>query len=228
MLVSFPVSRCLRAQWLAGERPSGLGPSPSLDPLTHRFAVWAGRQGGTCADIGCGGGIAAAAALIRGARVVAIDPDTSSIEPLLAQLPVQQRARLQVVGGRLPTVHFDAASLTAIHASRVFHLLEGAEIRQSLQQFRHWLRKDGKLFISVLTPDGEHWADFRQEYARRCENNDVWPGAADPRRPHLLDAHVLQRELTRAGFLVEQALEFPLAWDASQNCYGVVATTLFR
>jgi SAM-dependent methyltransferase len=228
MLMSFPVSRRLQPQWPLAERPSGLGLSPSLDPLTHRFAVWAGRQGGACADIGCGAGIATAAALIRGARVVAIDPDTSSFEPLLAQLPVQQRARVRVVGGRLPNLHFDAAGLTSIHAARVFHLLEGGEIRQSLQQFRDWLRKDGKLFISVLTPDGEHWADFRQEYARRCAKNDVWPGAADSRRPHLLDQHVLQRELTRAGFSVDEVLEFPLAWDAAQICCGVVATPLVR
>jgi SAM-dependent methyltransferase len=228
MLMSFPLLRRLPPQWPIAERPSGLGLSPSLDPLTHRFAVWAGRQGGTSADIGCGGGIATAAALTRGARVVAIDPDTSNLEPLLAQLPVQQRARVQVLGGRVPNLHFDTGGLTSIHAARVFHLLEGGEIRQSLRQFRDWLRQDGKLFISVLTPAGEHWADFRQEYARRCEENDVWPGAADSHRPHLIDRHVLQRELTRAGFSVDEVLEYPLAWDAAQICCGVVATSLLR
>ena len=228
MLMSFPVLRPLQPDWTMVERPSGLGLSPSLDPLTHRFAVWAGRQGGTCADIGCGGGIATAAALVRGARVVAVDPDTSNIEPLLAQLPVQQRARVHVLGGGLPSLHFDPASLTSIHAARVFHLLEGGEIRQSLQQFRDWLRQDGKLFISVLTPDGSHWAAFHPEYARRCAKNEVWPGAADSRRPHLLDHHVLQRELTRAGFSIEEMMEFPLAWDTAQICCGVVAAPLVR
>ena len=228
MLMSFPVLRPLLADWTMPEPPSGLGLSPSLDPLTHRFAVWAGRQGGTCADIGCGGGIATAAALVRGARVVAIDPDTSNIAPLLAQIPVQLRARVNVLGGRLPTLHFDPASLTAIHAARVLHLLEGSEIRQSFQHFRDWLRQDGKLFISVLTPDGSHWARFHQEYARLCENNEVWPGAADSFRPHLLDQHILQRELTRAGFSVAELLEFPLAWDATQVCCGIVATPLLR
>ncbi|MBS0419465.1 MAG: class I SAM-dependent methyltransferase [Proteobacteria bacterium] len=223
MLMSFPALRALQPDWAMPERPSGLGLSPSLDPLTHRFAVWAGREGGTSVDIGCGGGIAAAAALVRGARVVAIDPDTSNIEPLLAQLPVRQRAHLRVLGGRLPTLQFESASLTAIHAARVLHLLEGNEIRQSLRQFRGWLRPDGRLFISVLTPHGSHWAGFHREYARRCENDEVWPGAADSRRPHLLDQRVLQRELTRAGFRVDELLDFPLAWDATQMCCGIVA-----
>jgi hypothetical protein len=38
-----------------------------------------------------------------------------------------------------------------------------------------------------------------------------------------LDPHVLQRELTLAGFGVEEFLSFPLAWDPSQICCGVVA-----
>ena len=224
MLMSFPASLRLQPQWPGAEPPSGLGLSPSLDPLTHRFAVWAGSVGGTSVDIGCGGGIATAAALVRGARVIAVDPDTSSIEPLLAHLPVQQRARLRVVGGRLPALQFDPASVIAVHAARVFHLLEGGELRQSLRHFRDWLRQDGKVFVSVLTPLGSHWAGFRQEYARRCETDEVWPGAGNSGRPHLLDQHVLQRELACAGFSVDELLQFPLAWDAAQICCGVVAT----
>ena len=198
--------------------------SPRLDPLTHRFAMWAGtRYGTTCADIGCGAGIATAAALMRGARVIAIDPDTTHIQPLLGQLPVQQYSRIDVRSGRLPALGLKPGSLTSIHVARVFHLLDGAAIRGSLLRFADYLRRDGKLFISVLTPDGEHWADFRQDYARRCELDETWPGAADAQRPHLLDQHVLERELTLAGFGVEEFLSFPLAWDPSQMCCGVVA-----
>jgi SAM-dependent methyltransferase len=201
-----------------------MGMSPRLDPLTHRFAMWAGRRYGTvCADVGCGAGIATAAALVRGARVIAIDPDTNSIHPLLAQLPVQQYARIDVRSGRLPNLSLPAASLTSIHAARVFHLLDGAAIRKSLQRFSDCLRKDGKLFISVLTPDGEYWSTFRKEYDRRCALNETWPGAPDARWPHLLDEHVLERELTLAGFGIEDSMTFPLAWDPSQICCGVVA-----
>jgi len=225
MPLSFPASRRVPDwSWAAPSRPSGLGMSPRLDPLTHRFAMWAGRRyGTTCADIGCGAGIATTAALMRGACVVAIDPDVSPIQPLLGQLTVQQFARVDVRCGRLPSLGLAPASLTSIHVARVFHLLDGGAIRGSLQHFSDYLRKDGKLFISVLTPEGEHWADFKQEYARRCERDELWPGAADSRRPHLLDQHVLERELTLAGFGVEEFLSFPLAWDPSQMCCGVVA-----
>jgi SAM-dependent methyltransferase len=198
--------------------------SPRLDPLTHRFAMWAGRRRGTtCADVGCGAGIATAAALVRGARVIAIDPDINSIQPLLAQLPVKQYACIDVRSGRLPSLSLPAGSLTSIHVARVFHLLDGVAIRSSLQRCSDWLRKDGKLFISVLTPGGEYWSRFRQEYDRRCAVNETWPGAADARRPHLIDEHVLERELTLAGFGIEDSMTFPLAWDPSQICCGVVA-----
>jgi SAM-dependent methyltransferase len=198
--------------------------SPRLDPLTHRFAMWAGRRyGTTCADIGCGAGIATVAALVRGARVIAVDPETSRIQPLLAQLSVQDHARIEVRGGELPNVKLAPSSLTSIHVARVFHLLDGREIRDSLQRFAESLRRDGKLFISVLTPRGDYWSNFRQDYERRCAFNETWPGAADSRHPHLLDEHVLERELTLAGFGVEEFLSFPLAWDPAQICCGVVA-----
>jgi SAM-dependent methyltransferase len=224
---SFPASRRAQSEWPwpPAPVPTGMGMSPRLDPLTHRFAMWAGRRyGTTCADVGCGAGIATAAALVRGARVIAIDPDTNSIQPLLVQLPVQQYARIDVRRGQLPQLSLPAAaSLTSIHVARVFHLLDGAAIRESLQRFSDHLRKDGKLFISVLTPGGEYWSHFRQEYARRCAVNETWPGAADSRRPHLIDEHVLGRELTLAGFGIEESLTFPLAWDPSQICCGIVA-----
>jgi len=226
MPLSFPATRRVQPDWhwSAGNQPSGLGMSPRLDPLTHRFAMWAGRRyGTTCADIGCGAGIATAAALVRGARVIAVDPDTTRIQPLLAQLAVQDHARIDLRSGELPDLKLAPGSLTAIHVARVFHLLDGREIRESLRRFSEFLRRDGKLFISVLTPEGEYWAKFRQDYERRCAFNETWPGAADSRRPHLLDQHVLERELTLAGFGVEEFLSFPLAWDPSQICCGVVA-----
>lgn len=160
---------------------------------------------------------------MRGARVIAIDPDTSTIQPLLAQLTVEQYARIEVRRAELPNLELAAASLSFVHLARVFHLLEGPAIRESLQRLADCLRKDGKLFLSVLTPDGEYWSDYRQEYERRCALNETWPGAVDPRTPHLLDEHVLQRELTLAGFGVEEFLSFPLPWDPSQMCCGVVA-----
>ncbi len=164
MPLSFPATRRVQPDWhwSAGNQPSGLGMSPRLDPLTHRFAMWAGRRyGTTCADIGCGAGIATAAALVRGARVIAVDPDTTQIQPLLAQLAVQDHARIDLRSGELPTLQLAPGSLTSIHVARVFHLLDGREIRDSLQRFSEYLRKDGKLFISVLTPEGEYWAKFQ-------------------------------------------------------------------
>jgi hypothetical protein len=43
---------------------------------------------------------------------------------------------------------------------------------------------------------------------------------------HLLDAQVLRRELTSAGFRVEDVSRYVLPWDAEQSCCAVVASRL--
>ena len=40
---------------------------------------------------------------------------------------------------------------------------------------------------------------------------------------HLLDEHVLRRELETAGFIIEQIGCYTLPWDTDQVCCGVVA-----
>ena len=69
-------------------------------------------------------------------RVIAIDPDTNSIQPLLAQLPVKQYARIDVRSARLANLGLPPASLTSIHVARVFHLLDGPTIGVPAALFR--------------------------------------------------------------------------------------------
>lgn len=231
MIVSFPASPAVSPTFTeCSELPAGLGMSPRLDPLTFRFAAWAGYHPEPCADIGCGAGLATAAAVARGARVHAVDPDVSAVRSLFTQLSVQEYARVHVREGSLPGLRFELSSLGSIHVARVFHLLDGTRIRQSLRNFRSWLMPEGKLFISALTPHGDYWAPFRREYVRRCAEGVTWPGLADLpgferslRCAHLIDERVLQRELTSAGFRVEELFCYPLSWDPSQICCGVVA-----
>jgi SAM-dependent methyltransferase len=233
MIVCFPASSSTPPMLLEfRDLPPGMGMSPRLDPLTFRFAAWAGYHEQPCADIGCGAGLATAAALARGARVHAIDPDVSAVRSLLNQLSVQEYARADFREGSLPNLHFESSSLGSIHVARVFHLLDGACLRKSVQSFRDWLIPGGKLFISVLTPHGDYWSLFRSEYDRRCAEGEAWPGLAEirgsdrrSRRAHLIDERVLQRELTAAGFRIEELFCFPLSWDPSQICCGVVAAS---
>src|SRR5690242_3305661 len=108
MVITFPVPP-RRAPALRGDslRLSALnGMSPALDELSLKFAMWAGQSGKACLDVGCGAGLASAAALARGGRVVAVDPDPAMIQQLRARVPVQQYARLDVLTAGLPDLEF--------------------------------------------------------------------------------------------------------------------------
>jgi SAM-dependent methyltransferase len=209
--------------------------SPALDDLTMRFALFARITGGDVLDIGCGDGIASAAALMRGARVYAIDPDQAALEHLLTRIPPVHAHRLKVRIGSLPGVDFKYPRFSAVHASRVLHLLDPLAVQRSLQKFFHWLYPGGKLFLSTLTSAGEYWAFAESEIAQRQREDDPWPGylpEVSRLRPHwrgasaavhLLDEPILRRELRAAGFEIEHQQSAPLPRDPEQVCCAVVA-----
>jgi len=208
--------------------------SPALDALSFKFAMWAGRVTAACLDVGCGAGVATRAALARGARVVAVDPDLGMLHQLLTQLPVIQFGRICVKPARLDELDFAAGELAAVHISRVLHRLDGDAIQQSLRDIWRWLQPEGKLFLSAFTPSGSYWKDFSAEFAGRAKRGDRWPGyIGDVSRYdrfsqagtscHLLSEAVLTRELGALGFEIEDSLNYSLAWDGTQTCCGVVA-----
>jgi SAM-dependent methyltransferase len=208
--------------------------SPALDELSLKFAMWAGQSGKTCLDIGCGAGLACAAALARGGRIVAVDPDPALIQQLLASVPVQQYARLAVRTAALPDLDFKDAGFAAIHVARVLHRLDGRALRISLGKFFRWLYPHGKLFVSALTPLGSFWQTFHPEFLRRVTGVSEWPGyiedlsqfnvTAEPGVTcHLLDENVLGREMQTAGFLIESTLRYSLLWEPEQICCSMIA-----
>jgi SAM-dependent methyltransferase len=214
--------------------------SPGLDPLSLKFAIEACSADGMLVDIGCGDGCATLAALQRGGRVVAVDPDMASIQHLLGCVPAEQRRRVKLRVAGLPQVDFKAAAFPAVHAARVLHFLDGPAIECSLRKFFRWLYPRGKLFVSVLTPAGAAWSPFQAEYRRRFAAGARWPGhiedpaayfqcgedgsTNEPRMVHLLDQHVLGQELEAAGFRIQEAGCYALPWDPEQMCCAIVAT----
>jgi SAM-dependent methyltransferase len=236
MIISFPVTP-RRAPDLRGDswRSSALNAmSPALDELSLQFAMWAGKSGKTCVDIGCGAGLASAAALARGGRVVAVDPDPAMIQQLRARVPVQQYARLDVRTAGLPELEFKESGFAAVHAARVLHTLDGPALQASLAKFFRWLHPHGKLFVSALTPLGSFWQLFHSEFLRRVTSGAAWPGYIEDLSQfhvmtgqgvscHLLDENVLGREMQTAGFVVETTLRYSLPWEPEQICCSMIA-----
>jgi SAM-dependent methyltransferase len=209
--------------------------SPALDDLSMQFAMYARTAPGDVLDIGCGDGIATAAALTRGATVYAVDPDQAALHHLLARVPPMHARHLRVRMGSLPGVDFKFPRFSAVHAARVLHFLDPLALQRSLQKFFHWLYPNGKLFISTLTSAGDYWEFAENEIIQRKLAQDPWPGyLADIRRlrphwdgvsdaVHLLDEPILRRELAAAGFEIEYIHSYPLPWDIDQMCCAVVA-----
>jgi SAM-dependent methyltransferase len=200
-----------------------------------RFALFARSTRSDVLDIGCGDGVASAAALIRGARIYAVDPDQAALQHLLARVPPVHARQLRVRIGALPGINFKFPRFSAVHASRVLHFLDPPALQRSLQKFFQWLYPAGKLFLSTLTSEGSYWAFAQRDIAQRKLAGDPWPGyVPDVRRlrphwngasaaVHLLDEPVLWRELEAAGFEIEHIDSSSLPWDASQVCCAVVA-----
>jgi ubiquinone/menaquinone biosynthesis C-methylase UbiE len=210
--------------------------SPVLDELSLQFVIHSRSANGVVADIGCGDGIATAAALVRGAHVHAIDPNEDSLRRMLERVPNEQHARLTVSVGSLPNMTFAHATFAAIHAAYVLHLLDGDVLERALRQFARWLCPGGKLFLSALTPSGDFWLPVRERFARRLSAGVKWPGyIADASRfvvdgepeafsVHLLDERILRRALQASGFVIDAFSWYTVPWDRAQVCCGVIAS----
>lgn len=209
--------------------------SPALDDLSMRFAIFARDAPSDVLDIGAGDGIATAAALTRGARVCAVDPDQAALQLLMTRVPPVHAPSLRLRVASLPTMNFKFPHFSAIHVARVFHLLDPPALQASLQKFFNWLYPDGKLFLSTLTSGGDYWHFAETEIFRKKLELDPWPGYFENIRylrpsweglsdsVHLLDEPILRRELEAAGFEIEYAHAYPLPWDTDQMCCAVVA-----
>lgn len=209
--------------------------SPALDELSLQFAVMTRNTKRSALDVGCGDGLATAAALARGGHVIAVDPDQNALKKLLVRVPSQHYRRLHVRTGALPDLDFKLASFPAVHAARVLHVLDPDALQLTLTRFYRWLYPGGRLFISALTPAGRYWNSFHPEYFRRRMAQDRWPGyirnpalvipdwmgSEDP--IHLLDEPILGREIEAAGFTIEGIHRYSLPWDSEQICCACIA-----
>lgn len=182
--------------------------SPALDALSLQFAIWMRSAPDYGLDIGCGDGIATAAALARGGHVMALDKDQCALDQVLRRVPAEQFPRLRLRRARLEEIDFKFAHFSAVHASRVLHLVERPALQQSFRKFFRWLYPDGKLFVSAFTPSGSSLRPRRSDAADRVQ---------------LLDESTLRWELTAAGFIVEKLTSSALAWDAGHTCANVIA-----
>jgi SAM-dependent methyltransferase len=181
---------------------------PKLDPLSLKFVIWAQEAAAPALDVGCGDGIAPLALLARGGHVVALDSDVAALHRLVERVPAEQCRRLKVRHGQLPDVDFKAANFAAIHAARVLHCLDPVTVEYSLRKFYRWIYPQGRLFACVLTPAGA-----RGLSPRTRSDPPIYP----------MDERTLRREISAAGFFVEDVSIYLPPWEGSHECCAVIA-----
>ena len=175
---------------------------PPLDELTLKFAIWARISAGYCVDIGGGARLAAAAALSRGGRVLAVDSDLRALEALRCAVPREQHGRLKLLRGALPQLELAEGAYSAVHVASGLERLSPQELQTSLRKIFQWLEPNGKVFVgSQFTP----------------------VAAAQAADIHLLDESVLARELNASGFIVEELSCGPIGGNRSQLRCAAVA-----
>ena len=198
--------------------------SPMLDHLSLEFVIDSRTISGQLLDMGCGEGLATLAALGRGGRVTAVDPDAAALQRLKERVPPEQQSRLQALAGSLPSVDFGVGEFSGIHVAHVLHFLNGREVEVSLRKFARWLSPRGRLYLSVLTPLGSFWESFHEEFIRRSNLGARWPGyLGDCSQLHLFNEQILRRELEAVGFQIEKSKYYAVSWDRQQLCCALVA-----
>ena len=194
--------------------------SPSLDPVSAAFSLYAGQTDGWCLDLGCAYGIATLAALDQGARIVACDMEQGHVGILLSEVNDTHKNCILGAVGEMPDVAFHAESFAAVLCSRALHFLDGEGIEKSVRAIADWLIPGGKAFLIADTPYTGFWSGGAANYEKRKEDGDPWPGfipdvtvyLPDNARTkglarHLnpMDPDILARVCTSAGLKVEQA-----------------------
>ena len=171
-------------------------------------------------DIGAAFGTATLAALGTGAFVIANDLDASHLAQLEGRAQEAGHTQLLVKPGSFPRqIHFEPATLAAVHASNVFHFLTGNQLTEGVRAIARWLHPGGKLFVNAATPYQAAFANYISEYESRVASGVKWPGwvekisqysnhkklGAMPASIHLLDDRVLCRLVESVGLVVERA-----------------------
>jgi len=187
------------------------------DPIVDQFVALAATAALPVVDVGAGHGATTAAAIERGARVVAVEIHDAHLDAIRDRVG-RDHARLTLVSGRFPdAVRLAAGAHAAVLLARVLHFFPGAQIEASARAAFELLAPGGRVFVSAETPFRGNMQAFLPVYDARRAAGDPWPGVVDdtaryflpsanlPPAMNFLDEVVLARVFAAAGFTIERA-----------------------
>ena len=174
-------------------------------------------------EIGSGIGAVLKTLIDQGAKQIwAIDMEAQHLEYsrelLAATLAEHPDVTLTTISDSLPELaQLKTGSFRSILCAQILQYLKPEEFTQALKRLHDLLVPGGTLYITVGTPYLQVYRGFAEEYQRRVESGDRFPGYMDPRQYHpqganhnpgfflFFDPPVLSARVAEAGFRVEQA-----------------------
>ncbi len=189
----------------------------TVDPMVSEFVTDAKSQNDYWSlEIGAGVGTDTSAIINSGAKLYCNDLDANHMQIIREKL--DNHPHLKLLVGDFLSLQFEHNSLHSIYASRVLHFLTPAEIKQAFILFHHWLKKDGKLFVTMETPFLKNWQKFIPEFEKRKQDNIDFPGFINnprdfessgfsedlPTVVHWFDVDTLSKISTQHGFIIDR------------------------
>ncbi|WP_310619796.1 class I SAM-dependent methyltransferase [Flexibacterium corallicola] len=197
----------------------------NLSQASRDFIEFASHTSKPSLDMGSAFGIATHPLLEKRKEVIACDLSQEFLDILRSETPDELLPYLTTQTGCFPRdFDFEEDSIGAILCSHVFHFLTGKEVLSGLGQFRKWLCKGGKLFLTISTHKHPLLGDFPNEFQKRKQSME-WPGEmsekdieqfftmsfknfvgpdAIPKFCHAFDEEIMMKALNATGFEVEQ------------------------
>lgn len=177
-------------------------------------------------DIGCGYGVSSLAALKTGAKVIALDLSQSHLDVLTSNTPDKLKGNLQTKVVSFPgDVVFEKNSLSAVHATMIFHFLTPDEITKGFGLIFDWLEPGGKLFLGNMSPylGLYDWHALSKAYDDNLKAKEQYPGFIEqtlyakgqwkqqlPTYAHFFKIDSVVSFVTKAGFEVEKVYYYSL------------------
>lgn len=198
--------------------------STLLNHYTQSFLELIKPSSSHVLDIGAAFGVLTIEALKRGAYVVANDIEVQQLKILQKNVPIPFKSNLEIKQGSFPdSLEFHEESFDAIVISQILHFLSGSQIDKGLNLAFKWLKPNGKIFITAVTPYTGVLEKFLPIYKMRKEEGSPWPGIIEDismycsnqeileNNPHFmnfLDKDILKYHCGHAGFLIEECESF--------------------
>jgi ubiquinone/menaquinone biosynthesis C-methylase UbiE len=166
-------------------------------------------------DSGAGYGAMTREALNKNAVVISNDISDTHLIYNLKKLSTEQKTRLYLNDSDVRKLDFKENSLDRIVFHRVLHFFKAKEIEAILTKAHKWLKKDGKIYIVMISKDHILYRDKIQYDASK-----KWPGedlvvvkehlptqaySMQSNTLHVASIETLRERLAEAGFIIEKA-----------------------